>query len=178
MLQIHIPAGEGYDDKNQRFIYTKETTLRLEHSLVALSKWESKWKIPFYSHKELTAEQYLDYVRCMTIDRGIDPLVYYFIPDEEMRKIIAYIKDEQTATIVKDPPGGRSRIITSELIYYWMVEYRIPFECEKWHLSRLLMLIRVYNAEHQPPKKMSKSEIISRNKQLNAQRRAAMNSKG
>lgn len=180
MLQITIPAIELYDESKEEFISTKEQTLVLEHSLVSLSKWESKWKKPFITKENRTVEETIDYIKCMTITQNVDPDIYKYITNENVRDVNKYIDDPMTATTFSDnKKGGSSReLITSELIYYWMVSYNIPFECQKWHLNRLLTLIRVCSVKNQPPKKMSNGEIMSRNAALNAARRKKLNTKG
>lgn len=179
MLELEVPERELYDERTNQFVYTKALTLRLEHSLVSLSKWEAKWRIPFLSAKTLTNEQALDYIRCMTITQNVDDQVYQSLTPSDMKKIETYISEEQTATTFKktnEPPNRQ--VITSELIYFWMTSYNIPMECQKWHLSRLLTLIRIASIKNQPEKKMSKKAILSRNHSLNAARRKAMHSKG
>ena len=180
MLVITIPAMEMFDDKTQEFFSLKEQTLQLEHSLVSLSKWESKWCKPFLSKDEKTMEETLDYIRCMTITQNVDPSVYSRLTNENIRAINEYIGAPMTATTFSnDNQAGRSReIVTSELIYYWMVSLNIPVEFQKWHLNRLLTLIRVCNIKNNPPKKMSRREIMSRNAALNAARRKQLNSSG
>ena len=180
MLQITIPATELYDEQNNEYIYTDETTLRLEHSLISLSKWESKWCKSFLSNKALTPEESQDYVRCMTITKGIDPNVYLSLTAENMKAIHDYIAAPMTATYFSESKTGKlnNEPITSDLVYYWMVALQIPFECEKWHLNRLLTLIRVCNVKNQPPKKMSSRELMSRNAAINAANRKRFNSKG
>lgn len=181
MLQITIPASvDLWDELNQEFVSMKEQTLQLEHSLVSLSKWESKWHKPFFSKTEKTLEETLDYIRCMTITPNIDSTVYLRLTPENIAQINGYIEDPMTAeTFVSDNKKTPSReIITSEVIYYWMIANNIPFECQKWHINRLIALIRVCGERNAPPKKMSKKEIMSRNAALNAQRRAKLNSKG
>ena len=182
MLKITVPRVEGFDEVRNMFVdYIPETTLQLEHSLLSLSKWEAKWKKPFLSQNEdnpRTQEEMIDYIRCMTLNT-VDPKVYDHIPSEVMAKIIKYIEDPMTATTFSDNNKKNSReIITSEIIYYWMISLTIPFECQKWHLNRLLALIRVCSIKNQPPKKMSAKEIMTRNKALNAQRRAKLNTRG
>lgn len=180
MYKLTIPKGEWFDEKRQEFIsIDHEITLNLEHSLVSLSKWESKWKKPYLSLDKKTKEESIDYIRCMTLTQNVDPTIYYCIPPLEMRKVDAYINDPMTATTFSktDRAGGRE-IITSEIIYYWMTCYNIPFECQKWHLGRLMTLIRVCAAKNAPPKKMTSKEIMDRNRSLNAARRAKMRSKG
>lgn len=180
MLKIVVPAGEMYDEKKEEFISIKEQALQLEHSLVSLSKWESKWHKPFLDKKEKTFEETIDYIRCMTLTQNVDPKVYNFLTRENVEEINKYIEDPMTATTFSDNSGGKNNreIVTSELVYYWMIALNIPFECQKWHLNRLITLVRVCNVKNQPPKKMSKREIMNRNAALNAARRKQLNSKG
>ena len=180
MLQITIPAGELLDESTQEFIVTKEQTLQLEHSLVSLSKWESKWCKSFLSRKDKTYEETIDYIKCMTLTQNVNPNVYLFLTKENVEQINNYIAAPMTATVFsKDRDGGINReVITSELIYYWMIALSIPFECQKWHLNRLLTLIRVCNIKNTPPKKMSRRQLMDRNRALNAARRNQLNTKG
>ena len=180
MLEIVIPETEQWDEVNQEFITSNRQILRLEHSLVSLSKWESKWKKPFLSNKEKTYEETIDYIKCMTLTQNVNDTVYNLLDKDNIEKINKYIGDPMTATTFKEDPnkkGGRE-IITSELIYYWMISLNIPFEGQKWHLNRLLTLIKVCGIKNQPPKKMSKKDVMSRNAALNAARRKQMNSRG
>lgn len=180
MLQITIPATEQWDERKQEFVTVKEQTLQLEHSLVSLSKWESKWCKPFLSKNDKTNEETIDYIRCMTLTKNVDPDVYYCLTQENVKQIHDYIEAPMTATTFsKDQKRSTSReIITSELIYYWMIALTIPPEYEKWHLNRLLTLINVCNIKNAPPKKRSTRDIMSRNAALNAARRKQLNSKG
>ena len=182
MLRITIPKTEAFDELTNEFIYTKEQTISLEHSLVSISKWESKWHKPYLSKEPKSTEETLDYVRCMTLTQNVDPKVYYCIPDSEMKKIADYLEDPMTATWFSEDEdstkGRQSRIITSELIYYWMITLGVPFECQKWHINRLITLIRVCNEENKPRKKMPTNQLLARNAKLNKARRAALNSKG
>ena len=182
MLIIEIPEGEFYDENTERFIRTKPVELQLEHSLISLSKWESKWEKPFLDKKEKTKEELIDYVRCMTLNKNVDPYIYYLINQETMAKIRKYMDSSMTATWFaedKKKKRGRSReIVTAEIIYYWMVALNIPFECQKWHLNRLITLVRVCSIKNAPPKKMSRNSVMQQNRQLNAARRQALRSKG
>lgn len=181
MLEITVPSREIWDEKSESFISTKERTLQLKHSLVSLSKWESKWNKSLISKiSELSNEEILDYIRCMTINQNVDPNVYLCLTKENIEEIKAYIEAPMTATYFReDKTKGKNReIITSELIYYWMITLNIPFECQKWHLNRLLTLIKVCNIKNQPEKKMSRREILSRNAALNAARKKRLNTKG
>ena len=179
MLQITIPATETWDESKQEFNHTKERTLQLEHSLVSLSKWEAKWCKPFLSKKDKTYEETIDYIRCMTITQNVDSDIYYCLSNENLEQINDYINSPMTATFFSNTNSSPTReIITSEIIYYWMIALNIPFECKKWHLNRLLTLIRVCEIKNTPPKKRSTQEIMSQNAALNAARRAELNSKG
>ena len=181
MLEIVVPASEGWDEQKEQFVpIQKEQTLVLEHSLVSLSKWESKWCKPFLSRQEKTTEETIDYIRCMTLTQNVDPKVYNFLTEENIRDVNAYIEAPMTATWFSNSNNGKQNQeqITAELVYYWMIALNIPFECQKWHLNRLLTLIRVCEVKNSPPKKMSKREILSRNAALNAARRKQLNSKG
>ena len=180
MLRITIPAVEEWDEFKQEFVTTKEQTLCLEHSLVSLSKWESKWCKPFLTKQERTYEETIDYIKFMTLTPNVDPEVYNFLTNDNMTEINEYIEAPMTATTFsKDRPGKAGHeIVTSELIYYWMIALNIPFECQKWHLNRLLTLIKVCNIKNTPPKKMSRRDILNRNASLNAARRQQMNTKG
>ena len=180
MLTITIPATEMWDEKNEKFIDIKECRLQLEHSLVSLSKWESKWCKPFLFTNDKTAEEIMDDVRCMTLTTNVSPEVYYGLTSENIKAINAYIEAPMTATHFgsEQNGSGKREIVTSELIYYWMIALNIPFECQKWHLNRLLTLIRICNIKNQPAKKMSRKEIMSRNAALNAARRKQLGTKG
>lgn len=181
MLQIIIPARDDlWDEANGVFAVSKEQKLTLEHSLVSLSKWESKWCKPFLSRHEKTTEQTIDYIRCMTLTQNVDPEIYNFLTDDNIRAVNAYIEAPMTATWFSNSNTGKqnSEQITAELVYYWMIALNIPFECQKWHLNRLLTLIRVCEIKNSPPKKMSRREILNRNAALNAARRKQLNSKG
>lgn len=180
MLPIHIPATEQWDETKQEFVSTKEITLQLEHSLVSLQKWESKWHKAFLSKKEKTAEETIDYIKCMTITQNVSDDVYSCLTQENINEINAYIENPMTATYFSEQENNKSNreTVTAELIYYWMITLQIPIECKKWHLNQLLTLIRVCNIKNQPPKKMSRRDIMSRNAALNAARRKQMNSKG
>lgn len=180
MLRITIPAVEQWDEIKQEFVSTKEQTLSLEHSLVSLSKWESKWCKAFLTKQEKTLEETLDYIKFMTLTQNVDPEVYNYLPNGNISEINEYIEAPMTATYFSDEKTSKTsrEQVTAELIYYWMIALNIPFECQKWHLNRLLTLIKVCNIKNQPPKKRSKKDIMSRNAALNAARRKQLNTKG
>lgn len=180
MLQITVPGVELYDEKNEEFVYLKEQTLQLEHSLVSLSKWEAKWHKPFISKTDKTDEEVRDYVKCMTITQNVDPSVYARLTKRNYDEIETYINAPMTATTFREGRLGKKSggVVTNEIIYYWMGSLGIWKECEKWHLNRLLTLIRVFNEKNAPQKKMSKSDIMKQNAALNAARRQKLNSKG
>ena len=180
MLQIIIPTTEQWDEGKQEFVNTKERVLQLEHSLVSLSKWESKWCKPFLTKEPKTIEETIDYARCMTITQNVDPEIFNYITNDNIRQINEYIDAPMTATTFSKEKGtvGHKEQITSEIIYYCMIALNIPFECQKWHLNRLLTLIRVCEIKNAPPKKMSKKDLMKRNAELNALRKKQLNSKG
>lgn len=179
MLQITIPEKELWDEKEEKFIYIKKTTLSLEHSLLSISKWESKWNKSFLSSKDKTVEETLDYIKCMTLNQNIPDVVYICLTEENFKEIQEYINAPMTATTFSNLNGTQNREkITSELIYFWMINFNIPFECQKWHLNRLLTLIKVCDIKNRKPEKMTKSQILQRNAELNAARRKQLNSKG
>lgn len=180
MLQITIPGTELWDSKKSEFVYKPGQTVQLEHSLISLSKWESKWHKPFLGKNDMTDEEVRDYVRCMTITQNVDPNIYIQLSDENYKQIKEYIQDPMTATTFSDgknAKGGR-KIVTAEVIYSWMITLQIPIEFQKWHLNRLIAQIRTCSAMNQPGKKMSRSEIMKQNAALNAARRQKLNSKG
>lgn len=179
MLKITIPASEQYDSVNNLFCYTKEQTLVLEHSLVSISKWESKWRKPFLGKERKTFEETIDYIKCMTLTQNVDPLVYNGITQSVINEVFDYIDEPMTATTFsKEKASPNREVITAEIIYYWMIALQIPFECQKWHLNRLLTLIKVCSIKNSPNRKMSKRELMSRNRALNASRRKTLNSRG
>lgn len=180
MLTITIPESEQYDPVRNMFFTIKKQTIVLEHSLLSISKWESKWHKPYLSKDNKTEEELLDYIRCMTINQGVDPEAYLFLSKNDFEKIFSYISDSMTATTISNRKNSSSReIITSEIIYYWMVTLNIPFDpCQKWHLNRLLTFIEVCSIKNQPAKKMSNKELARRNANLNAARRAKYGTRG
>ena len=177
MLVIDIPKTEIWDSSLQEFITLPECSLSLEHSLISVSLWESKWHKPFLSKKEKTEDEIFDYIRCMTVN-SVDENVYLCLSQEMVNQINKYIEDSMTATTINDKRSPSREIVTAEIIYYWMVALQIPFECQKWHLNRLLTLIDVCSIKNQPPTKMSQKAILARNASLNAARRRALHSKG
>lgn len=179
-LTIHVPDRELYDPIKNRFIQVKGQTLVLEHSLLSIAKWESKWHKAYLSLNSKTPEEALDYVRCMTLTTGVDPNIYMVLTEENAKDIKEYIKDPMTATTINRRDKRRSReVITNELIYYWMTALNIPFEpCQKWHINRLLTLIEVASIKQEPPKKMRPKDVASQYASLNAARRAMLHSKG
>ena len=181
MLEITIPISpEGWDEEQQEFVDPKIQTLQLEHSLVALSKWESKWHKPFLSKKELTTEETLDYIRCMTLTKNVSPEVYNHITQDNMNAVLDYISNPMTATTFGEDKTEKQKrkIVTAEVIYYWMFSYGIPYECRTWHLNQLLTLVRVFNEENKPPKKRSQMNLASDYAARNAARRKRFNTKG
>lgn len=182
MLELVIPDREIFDEESGKIVSINGITLKLEHSLVSLSKWESKWNKPFLSNENKTTEETKDYIRFMTITQNVDPMVYECLDINAINKVNEYISSSMTATTFSDNTQGGARssreIITAEIIYYWMITFNIPVEFQKWHLNRLLTLIKVCSIKNNPGKKMSPNEIRSRNTALNAARRKALNTRG
>lgn len=182
MLKVTISPNRYWDPQTERFFMYPErpVTLQLEHSLVSISKWESRWNKPFlHKMKERTDEEMRDYIRCMTLTQNVDPGLYQMLPDDIIREVSGYMNASMTATTFsnrQERPGRE--IITSELVYYWMTSFGIPFSCEKWHFNRLMTLIKICSIRNGPEKKMSANEIRNRNRALNAQRRKASGSRG
>lgn len=178
MISITIPKGEIYDEKSEEFVYFKGATISLEHSLISISKWESKWHKPFLSHDNKTAEETIDYIKCMTITQNVDPRAYEFLTPDNINQVNRYIEDPMTATTFSDTGRPSREIITSEIIYYWMIAMNIPSEYQKWHLNRLLTLIQVCSIKNSPKKKMSSAELNARNRALNEARKKQWNTRG
>jgi hypothetical protein len=181
MLRLVVPIShEGWDEEKEEFVEAKTQILQLEHSLISLSKWESKWCKPFLSTAQKTPEEILDYIKHMTLTPNVDPMVYDRLTAENYKQIDDYINAPMTATTFsKEKKGGGSKeVVTAELIYYWMIALQIPFECQKWHLNKLLTLVQVCNIKNEPPKKMNKRDLMSRNAKLNAARRQQLNTRG
>ncbi len=179
-LPIHIPGKDLFDERTGKFITIRETNILLEHSLISISNWESIWHKPYLSSDKKTTEEYFSYLQCMCLTKNVDPNVFYAIDAENVKKISEYIVDPMTATTFKKRDQKRNReIITSELIYFWMTNFNIPFDpCQKWHLNRLLTLIEIASIKNQPPKKMGKREAAQERAALNASRRAKYHTRG
>jgi hypothetical protein len=180
MLRIEVPLETGFDETTNRFVVVSAFDLELEHSLVTLSKWESFFKKPFLSDGEKTTEEMLWYLRVMIQTPDVPPEIVERLSQDNVNAINAYINDKHTATTINERgPQRRSReVVTSEIIYHWMVALQVPLVAENWHLNRLLTLIRVINEKNKPPKKMNKSDLAAQQRSLNEQRRAAMGTKG
>ena len=179
MLRLIVPPSEKYDEVNNRFISFKGATIQLEHSLVSISKWEQKWCKPFLTKEKKSIPETVDYIRCMTITQNVPPEVYENLTNENIDEVNEYIEAPMTATwFTNQDKSGGGEVVTNEIIYYWMITLNIPVEFQKWHLNHLLTLIQVCNLKNSPQKKMSFKDLAARNRKLNEQRKAAMNSKG
>lgn len=183
MFQLKLPEIEHYDEQKLRFVTYQSLDLNLEHSLVSLSKWESFYEKPFITTTDKTPAEFLAYANMMIVDelQG-DTRPIKFLRDEDVVALSNYIQSNQTATWFTERPGStqrnQSETVTAEIIYYWMVAHTIPFECQYWHLNRLITLVKVCNLKQEKPKKMSRRDLMSKNAALNAQRKAAAGSKG
>lgn len=180
MLQIVIPERELWNEQTEEFIHTKELHLQLEHSLISISNWEMKWHVPYFDENK-TDEQAIDYIRCMTLTKNVPESYYRCLTGKNIEDINAYMLDTMTATTIQDlkqNTGHRSQKVTSELIYYWMIQFGIPFTCDKWHINRLIMLIRVCAEENKPKKTKSAKELAAEYRAINAARKAKFGTKG
>ena len=189
MLILKVPDIEVYNNETNKFTNIKGTTLQLEHSLVSLSKWEAKWNKPFLTKDEKTKDEIRDYIRFMTITQNVDPELYTHLPDKFIKEINDYIEASMTATWFSDKqdPKTSKEVITAEIIYYWMITQNIPIEFQKWHLNRLMTLIRVCsiknkeaedNAKHKGKHRRPNKQAIASRNAINEARRAQLNSKG
>lgn len=180
MLKIHVDGRELFDEKTETFISVKPIDLVLEHSLISVAKWESKWHKPFLENAKKSEEELFDYIRCMTITQNVSDDVYRSLSNADVIKIKEYMEDSMTATWFNDQksPKTRQKAITAELIYCWMISLGIPLEWEKRHLNRLLTLIRVCNNENAPKKKMSRKDVYKQNAALNEARKKKWNTTG
>lgn len=180
MLRLVLPEIRFWDDLREEFVTVeKEKELVLEHSLVSVSKWESKWHKPFLSKERKSSEETIDYIRCMTITQNVSDDTYNRITNEHINQVIHYIDDPMTATwFSNDGQGSNREIITSEIIYSWMVDLAVPVSFEKWHLNRLITLIRVINERHKPKKKVNMREMLSERRRINEARKKQLNTKG
>ncbi len=175
MIEVVIPAIEYFDEDKEVFVTVnkKPITIKMEHSLISLKKWEIKWKKPFLSKTKKTDEETYDYFRCMCMTPGIDPKLFKYLPDKEIQRIDDYIMDTRSASWFSEDPffkTGKSRnneVITAELIYYWMIKFNVPPEYRKWHLNELLQLLQVISIKETPPKKHSTRELLERNSSIN-----------
>lgn len=183
MLKLTIPPQELFDEEKEEFVEGfKGKTICMEHSLVSISKWEAKWHKSFFTDEEKTTEELLDYFYDMTITQNVSPDIFNYLTVENVKEITDYINDSMTATTITERNTKRNtQIVTTELIYSWMIELNIPVEFQKWHINRLLMLIRVRNIREEQAMgghKMSKGEILRRNSALNKARRSQYHTKG
>ncbi len=179
MLDIVIPATEQFNEQTMQFVETKEQKLTLEHSLISISKWESKFEKPFLSSQK-TAYEVLEYIKCMTLTQNVDPAVYFNLTEKNVQDVQAYIEAPMTATTFTPikKKSGKKEIITAELIYYWMIAFNIPVEFQKWHLNRLLTLIEVCARKNEPQKKKSRKEIIAEQREINKINKAKFHTRG
>jgi hypothetical protein len=181
MLTIVVPGPEHFDEASKQFVTRGDVTLELEHSLVSLSKWEQKFEKPFLASEEKTSEELASYIKTMVLTPNVPDYVFDKMTEENLNDINEYLGAKMTATTVyelQEAPKTKKEIITAELVYYWMITFQIPFECQYWHLNKLFTLIRVCSAKAEKPKKMSRAAIAARNREINAKRKAKYNTKG
>lgn len=178
MLTITVSETEFFDESSGEFIHTPAKELQFEHSLVSLSKWESNWEKPFLGKEAKTTEETYDYLRAMCLTPDVPDEVFNRLPSDAINQVSSYIEARMSATWFNDQKRPSREIITSEIIYYWMISMNIPMECQHWHLNRLLTLIKVCGQKNSPQKKMGRNDILARNRMLNEQRKAQLNTAG
>lgn len=182
MLRIAVQGDELYNEETEEFLTLPNFVVELEHSLVSLSKWESKFEKPFLGPGEKTRDEVLHYIMCMILTKEVPDLILTKLYSVHMSEINDYIDSKQSATTFGQMPGegrkGPPEVVTSELIYFWLVNYNIPFDCETWNLNRLFALIKICNVKNGKKKKMSRREVAQRNRELNAQRKAKLGTNG
>ena len=173
VLDLYIPGKEFQNSELQEFIYTKDITLHLKHSLVSLTRWEQHYKRRFLDDGPKNEEEYRFYIQCMTLNKDVDPLVYTVLQEDDIKKVTDYLHDSMTATTLPKQNNNRSNSekLSSELIYYYMSALNIPFECEKWFLNNLIILISIASIKNNPQEKKSKPSWSSI-RALNAARNA------
>jgi hypothetical protein len=176
MLEIDVATEESYDEDRSKFVVTDSYRVQLEHSLVSASKWEARWEKAFLGKEDKTQEETLSYVKLMILNDNLPPGVFQKLVENHLEQVQTYISAPMTATKLRnDPNSAQSReTITTELIYYWMISLNVPVQFERWHLNRLITLIRVINFKNSPKKKMSAAE----RKALNRQRLAKHKTRG
>ena len=183
MLNIKIKGQELFIPDKNEFVTISDQVLKLEHSLVSISAWEEKWHEKFLNPNiQMTQEQVLDYIKCMTLNEDFPEEAYNFLSSEDVKQIKEYMEDPHTATTINTLGQNRkkhtNKVTTAEEIYYMMFSYGIPKECETWHINKLLTLIEVFSVKNGGEKKMSTREIMQQNAALNAARKAKLNTKG
>ncbi len=180
MLRVNIVEEELFDEATSKFTEKVSQSIDFEHSLVSVSKWESKFEKPFLADTKKTDEEVIEYIKMMVVTPNLSDNVLTLLSNDNLIQINEYIESKQTATTFNElqTARGNSEIITSELIYYWMVAFKIPFECENWHLSRLFSLVRICGIKSEKPKKVSAHEVAERNRALNEQRKAQLKTSG
>lgn len=182
MLQLVVPGGEYWDEKKEEMLYLKDVPLKMEHSLISISKWESIWHDSFIGTGK-TEEQTISYLQCMSFNPDVPRDVFERLAHHPVafKKVINYISNSMTASTISstgDEKSSRRQRVTSELIYYWMTVFNIPFEAEKWHLNRLVMLIRIASEKNKPKKKQSSNDVLARFNKINEANKAKFHSKG
>ena len=179
MLSIKLPENEVFDDNAAKFVRQPELVLQLEHSLLSISKWESAYEKPFLKSERMSQAELLYYIQCMRLDDGhISDLLR--LNEKDFKRIGEYMNAKNSSTTFYEPEeSGRSRgeTITSELVYYWMVTFQIPFEAETWHFQRLMALIKICSVKNSN-KKVRRRDVAAQNRALNAQRLAQNGGRG
>lgn len=182
MLQITVPKTEIFNENTNQFLWIPETTIQMEHSLVSLSKWEEKHHKAYLDPKlQHSATEILDYFKCMTITKNVKDSVFLALSQRNIEEISSYINDPMTATTFNEMATTKkhsSKFITSEYLYFCMFSLGVPIECEKWHINRLMTLLKIFEEENKPQKKRSEAETLNYYAKLNAERKRKWHTKG
>lgn len=182
MLTITVPSLQLFDEETERFVNEPEVKLQLEHSLVSLSKWEAKFEKPFLSADEKSPEEIIGYIEAMTLTPNIPPEVFQRITPTLVNQVFNYIDAKMSATWFTERKRATAsrEIITTEIIYYWLIQFNIPFEAQHWHFNRLMTLIKVCNQKNAPDKqpKMNQRDLAAERRKINEQRKQKLNTTG
>lgn len=187
MFVINL-GDELFDEETNTFLHPVGKKLHLEHSLLSISKWEAEWEIPFLN-TDKTSEQSLSYIKCCVLDDDFDELLLNTLSDKNILDFNAYLSKGMTAKKIIDLRSSLSqkrksrrpasqKALTSEDIYYSMIQFHVWKECEEWPLQRLLSLLQLCSLKSNSTGEMSKSDQAKFYREENARRKAKYHTNG